>query len=228
MAKEERFPATVSVSLLLTHGRSNRLFLTRHGVEAGQKESWGLIAGGVKEGESPWDAAMREAKEEANIEAKNIIFVRGRNSLEPHVALIRGKEKDSVGLVFEATYSGPKVPMSGWEIEGDNSVDRVELFSWQRVLGLLDDESQIYRPEFNYPQLIRWTLKNGGSDERRKGIINRWLLDKYESIPGLIRREVSGSWDYIPPYNEWMGMPGIRGIPSRTNFARERFLKRIV
>jgi len=232
MTNEERFPSSVSVSLLLTHGRSGRLILTRHGIKTGEgKESWGLIAGGVERGEDPWRAAMREAKEEAGFSGEHIIFVRGRNNLEPHVALVLGEDKNHLGLVFDTTYSGPRVSMDGWDVADDRSVDRVGLFSWQRVLKLLDDQTQIYRPEFNYPQMVRWILKDC-RDESRAGGIERWLLDREGSIPGLTRRRMaetgdvrkfSDRWDYIPLYDSWMGMPGIRGVPSRTNFARERF-----
>lgn len=224
----ERFPASVSVSLLLTHGRSDRLLMTRHGVKKGQGETWGLIAGGVEKGETVWDAAVREAREEAQLNQENIIFVRGRNDFEPHVALIKGENKISLGLVLDVTYSGPKVPLGGWDVVGDRSVDRVEFFSWQKVLSLLDDKSRIYRPEFNYPQLLRWILKSCWTDSRRIEATNKWLLERAQDIEGLYRRtDKQGSilniWSYVPPYNHWMTKPGIHGLPSKTNFARRRF-----
>lgn len=229
----ERFPASVSVSLLLTHGRSGSLFLTHHK----ENDSWGLIAGGVEKNENPWDSFVREAWEEAHISGKNIIFVRGRDSFEPHVALIKGKDKTRIGLVYSATYSGPKIPLDGWDIEGDDSVDRVELFSWQRVLSLLDGNPVLYRSEFNHPQLVRWLLKDhvGSLSSKRVAIIDAWLSDRTETIPGLSRREnqegsvstkLSDRWDYIPPYNDWMNIPNIRGNQRQTNFARHRFAQK--
>ena len=179
---KERFPGSVSVSLLLTHGRSNRLLLTRHGVKNGESERWGLIAGGVEKGESAWDAAVREAWEEANIRQENIIFVHGRNDFEPHVALFKREDKISLGLVLDVTYSGPKVPLDGWDIVGDKSVDRVEFFSWRRVLELLDDESRIYRPDFNYPQLLRWMLKGSWYNQTRIKSTNEWLFGRASEI----------------------------------------------
>lgn len=228
---KERFPATVSVSLLLTHGRSGRLLMTRHGVKDGESESWGLIAGGVDYRENAWDAAMREAWEEARIRPECIIFVRGTNPLEPHVAMVRGEDKIRLGLVFDVTYSGPKVPLGGWNIENDASVDRARFFPWQEVLGLLEDSSKIHRSEFNYPQLLRWTLSNGWRSRKRSEAICQWLLARERAVPGLYRRRDSdGSnivhWEYTPPYNEWTRATGIHGLPSRTNFARERFYSR--
>jgi 8-oxo-dGTP pyrophosphatase MutT (NUDIX family) len=226
----EEIKAELSVSFLLTHGRSNRLFLTRHGVKQGNSETWGLIAGRVDKGENLYEAVLREAKEEANIERENIIFVRGRNNLEPHPVVILGEEYNWGGYVFDATYSGPKLPMDGWDISGDRSVDRVELFDWRRVLGLLNKPEKIYRPEFNFAQMMRWIMMDyGGGNENRKVYTNRWLLDRQGKIEGLVCHgrlffdKLSDNWDYIPPYNRWMEMPGIRGNPRKTNFARERY-----
>lgn len=225
-----RFKAELSVSFLLTHGRSNRLFLTRHGVKENNPETWGLIAGGVEKGENPLEAALREAKEEADINQENIIFVRGRNNLEPHPVVILGEEKNWGGYVFDATYSGPSVPMEGWNIYGDESVDRVELFDWRRVLHLLDKPEKIYRPEFNFSQMMRWIMMDyGGGNKNRLEFTNWWLQERRGKIEGLrckgrlMLEKLSDNWDYIPPYNSWMEMPGIRGWPARTNFARERY-----
>lgn len=227
---KERSPATVSVSLLLTHGRAGRLLLTRHGIKEGEPESWGLIAGGVRMGENPWDAALREAWEEANIEPENIIFVKGRDSLEPHVAMIRGEDKIRLGLVFGVTYSGPKVPLDGWEIGHDSRVDRVKFFTWREILDLIDNEPKIYRPYFNTPQLLRWTLTTCWQGSVRTQATCQWLLQRSEKIPGLsLRKGLDGTridhWQYTPPYNEWVNTPWIHGRPSETNFARERFFR---
>ncbi|MFC1790297.1 NUDIX hydrolase [Patescibacteria group bacterium] len=225
---QERFPSTVSVSLLLTHGRAGRLLMVKQGLKDGESKSWGPIAGGVDQGENAWDAALREAWEEARIPPEHIIFVRGRDSLEPHVALIRGDDKNSLGLVFSVTYSGPRVPLDGWDIDGDKSVDRTRFFTWQEVLNLMDSSSEIYRPDFNFPQLLRWTLANSWRSQKRARVINQWLSEREEAIPGLCKRKGSGEtllagWHYTPPYNQWMEVPGIHGDPNKTNFARARF-----
>lgn len=222
VTNKEGFPSSVSVSLILTHGRSKRLLLTRHGVQDNESESWGLIAGGVGKGENAWQAAIREAREEANIREENIIFVQGRNKLNPHVALIRGEDKIRLGLVFDVTYSGPKVPLNGWQVEGDSSVDKVKFFTWREILQLLEDRTSIYRAEFNFPQLIRWTLKHYEINEKRMSVINEWLHNNEENIPGLLKD--GDTWRYCPPYNDWMTTPGIHGDPQKTNFARERFI----
>lgn len=219
----ERFPAELSVSILLTHGRSGRLFLTRHGVKQRNEPSWGLIAGGVDgEDKDPWDAVLREAKEEANINKENIIFVRGRNSMEPHAVMVRWPNRNVGGYVFDATYSGTKVPIGGYDIMQDKKVDRVELFTWQRVLELLDGDEKIYLPEFNEVQLLRWTMRENGIAENRVKLVKSWLESHLGKIDGLYKNK-DGVIEYIPPYNQWMTMPGIRGKPEKTNFARNRF-----
>ena len=217
----ERFPAIVSVALLITHGRSGRLLLTRHGLLHGNRESWGPVAGGVEEGESAWVAALREAKEEANLSPENLIFVRGKDSFDPHVALINIEDKISLGLVYDVTYSGPKVSFEGWNITNDQSVDRVRYFTWQETLDLLEKPDKIYRPEFNIHQLIRWNIKHMRKSTKRNETVGNWLQLNNETFPGLLN--TSNNWTYTPPYNSWVNLPNIHGDPARTNFARKRF-----
>lgn len=234
---KERFPASVSVSLLLTHGRSGRLFMVRHPVVTGfgNQHLWGLIAGGVKPGENPWQVALREAQEEANIGGKNIIFVAGRDPLEPHVALIQGLDKDRVGLVYSTTYSGPKFPFSGKQISDDPNVDMVACFSWRQVLVMLKaPQLNLYRPEFNFAQLMRWTIEKAarGKNLSRAKEVDTWFTEMQPSLEGLrimgesdIEKpsDLLSKWSYAPLYNAWMMAKDIHGDPRRTNFARRRF-----
>ena len=224
----ERMPSTVSGALLLTQGKTGRLLLVRHGIEKPESESWGLIAGGIQQGENAWEAVMREAWEEAQIAQENIIIVRGRDCREPHVALLRGNDKTRVGIVFSATYSGPAVNLDGWDITGDEDVDRARFFTWRAVLNLMEMDDKIYRPEFNFPQLLRWTLDNTWRSFHRRFVTSRWLQDREHLIPGLSKGSDLDSfglpnWIYIPPYNEWLQQSGIHGNPRKTNFARKRF-----
>lgn len=226
---KERFPASISVSLLLTHGRSGRLFMVRHGQE------WGLIAGAVEIGENPWHAILRESQEEAHINSENIIFVKGRDTFDPHVILIRGEDKNRIGLVYGATYSGPKFPFEGNDIKDDKSINRVACFSWKQILNILEDpDKNIYRPEFNFPQLIRWTLEHASRSKylSRALVVDNWFLEKQENIKGLTLKdtkkiekpsELLSKWNYVPNYNSWMTAKNIHGDPSKTNFARSRF-----
>jgi 8-oxo-dGTP pyrophosphatase MutT (NUDIX family) len=224
----ERAPGSISASLLLTQGTSNRLFLTRHGVLQGEPPTWGLIAGGVELGENGWDAVLREAREEANIEPSNIIFARGRNDTRPHVAVLNTPDKVRVGLVYDVTYSGPQIPGFYKNISGDKSVDRIELFSWQQILRLLETPEHIYRAEFNHPQLIRWLLMDYGGNPKRTNIINNWIYEHPTTIPGRLTRISTNSerlfdqWEYIPPYDSWLASPSIHGRPEQTNYARRR------
>lgn len=228
----ERFPGQIYVALLLTHGRSNRLLLTRHLRDGVEK--WGPVAGGVEQNEGPWEAVVRETNEEAGIPSSSIIFVRGRDSVEPHVALLPGNDKNKIGLIYSATYSGPKIPLDGWEVKGDEKVDQAAFFPWQNVCKLLERGTEgIYAPEFNIPQLIRWLI-NSPVGVKNAYDIHKWLAKNMDSFPGLTclydknsfasQSTLPKVWKYIPPYNEWMNMSWIHGVPARTNFARKRFL----
>lgn len=229
MLSPDRDPASLSVALLLTHGRSNRLFLTRHGVLQGLPETWGLLAGGVKMSDpDPWDAMLRETKEEGDIDRENIIFVHGRNDTRPHVALIHRPDKLSIGLVYDATYSGRKIPLDGWKITEDTKVDFVKPFTWQAVLLLLQQPEKIYHADFNVPQLIRWLLFDYGGYPHRTNVISDWLHQNRETIPGTLTlsnpaaTKLNQRWTYIPPYDAWLTAHGLYGLPEKTNFARSR------
>ena len=181
-------------------------------------------------GENPWQAVLRETTEEANIKEENIIFVRGRDSMEPHVALLRANDKDRVGLVYSATYSGPKLPFEGKDVTGDESINKVACFSWKEILKKLETPDSLYRPEFNFPQLIRWTIEQAVRSRKlsRVIIVDNWLLKKQSYIGGLelleegiIKHpiELSSKWRYTPPYNSWMMAKNIHGDPRKTSLA---------
>lgn len=203
--------------------------MVRQGEKSRTPGTVGLIAGGVELNDpSPLDAGFREALEETEIKRDHIIFVRGRNDPRPHVAPIIGPDKIHMGLVFDMTYSGPRVPLAGWDIRGDK-IDRVEIFTWQQILHLLDNPDQIYRPEFNTPQFIRWLLLNHGGNPQRTKTVDAWFQNR--NIEGLRRRQDSNitdrstllsKWEYIPPYENWLTLPQLFGNPQKTNFARTR------
>jgi 8-oxo-dGTP pyrophosphatase MutT (NUDIX family) len=203
--------------------------MTRHGVRQGSPETWAPIAGGIDLSDpNAYEAGIRETLEEAHIKREHVIFVRGRNYLAPHVALLQGPDKSQVGLIFDVTYSGPKIPFA-WEIHDDPKVDRVELFPWQRVLRLLENPDSIYRPDFNVSQLLRWTLMNHGGTASRTNAVDAWLREHAEAFPGLRLRpnrtkapRLLDRWEYIPPYDDWWLTPNIHGSPRLTNFARAR------
>jgi len=227
MASPDRAPSSISVALLLTHGRSNRLFVTEQNIN--NERTIGLIAGGVDLLDpNPFAAAVREATEEAKLDPETIIFVKGRNSLEPHVVFVNGLDKIRLGLVYDATYSGPKVSLEGWEIQGDKKVDHVKLFTWRQVITLLENPDQIYRAEFNIPQFLRWIFFDYGGNQSRTETINNWLARNEKNFPGLQQKpdpkteSINDVWEYTPPYQEWTTVDGLLGRPNKTNFARKR------
>lgn len=224
----DRFMASVSVSILLTHGRSGRLILVRHG------QTWGLPAGAVESTETPWNALLREIKEETNLNKENIIFVNGVDKTLPEPILLRGLNKNRVGFIYGATYSGPKIPFDGWDIIGDKTINMAACFTWQNVLKLLDSPEEIYRPEFNFPQLIHWSIEKASKSKwlSRSQLLDLWLTENQDKVKGLrlltnikISRssDLLKKWSYAPPYNEWTLGKNIHGDPRKTNFARSRF-----
>ena len=59
---------------------------------------WGLIGGGIKEGETPLEALKREVQEESNIEIHDIKYLASRDVLQK----LKGKEHLIVGHLFAA------------------------------------------------------------------------------------------------------------------------------
>lgn len=59
---------------------------------------WGLIGGGIKDGETPLEALEREVKEESNIEIHDIEYLMSRDIVQK----LKGKDIPIVGHLFVA------------------------------------------------------------------------------------------------------------------------------
>jgi 8-oxo-dGTP pyrophosphatase MutT (NUDIX family) len=176
MGEKERFLTSVSVGLIL-EVRGERLLLV-HNRDPETKEAlgWGLIAGGV-ELESPAEAILREALEEAGIRPRNIIFSLNRRDSRPDVICMPGIRKPRLGLVYRAKYSGPRLPSEGWRIQGDRKVDWARPFLPMEVAGLVDGTGSKYRGIYrrklmSHSWWIGW-LKDG---ENQRNLPNGWMV----------------------------------------------------
>jgi 8-oxo-dGTP pyrophosphatase MutT (NUDIX family) len=99
---------------VLPRDASGRILLVRQANPGG----WGTIGGAIEPDESPAEAAVREAKEEANIDVAlgPVIAVQGGPGFR--VTYANGDEAAYVSIVYDATItSGTPAP------DGDETVD---------------------------------------------------------------------------------------------------------
>ncbi len=120
----------------------NRLLLVRHTVEEEGKEFWLLPGGGVEENEYSYDAALREVKEETNIDI-NIINL-----------LFNLEEKTDDGLrctnyfLGEYKYGDLKLGMDPEFDEDKQVLSGVRYFTREEIQNLPDVYPEIIKDEF--------------------------------------------------------------------------------
>jgi len=136
----ERWPATVSVALIMVNGDGSLLLVHKR-----KTDQWSLPAGGLQKGENGEQAAFREAREETGLGPDD--FERPF-LINPDVLFITGNTKTSVGLLYIMRL---KV---GWReqrlmSDSNEEVDLVRPFSRLEIEKLLDHPETIYKPEFN-------------------------------------------------------------------------------
>ena len=108
-----------SVSVLPAD-EAGRILLVR---EAGQDDGWGTVGGAVEPGESPADAAVREAREEigADIELTRLVDVVGGPDYE--VTYPNGDRVAYVAAVYEARI------VDGSPAPGDGEISELAWFA---------------------------------------------------------------------------------------------------
>lgn len=152
--KRERLPSTVSVALLLSNNPENTgvVGFFRELILVRKRDSgkWGLIAGGILEGEDTRVAALRELTEETNLGGESVeIKFRSRE-----IKLLPGKEKTSVGIIYEAKVKRV-IPRDGYEPNSEE-IDLVKPFTIEDLLQLRQHPEMIYKPEFNLYLIDYW------------------------------------------------------------------------
>lgn len=171
---KERWISTPSISVMLRpDSRGNGLILVRN------FDEWGIPAGGLKKGEYLVDGIRREIQEETNITEGNIYFTnlygnRILNVQPVYTLTDPQQDKTSIGLVFMATYHGPRLPNDGWEIESDKKVRQAKPFKLKEIVKLLNNHLEgnetVYRQVFNFPLLVTWLLLNN-----KAKYVRQWL-----------------------------------------------------
>jgi ADP-ribose pyrophosphatase YjhB (NUDIX family) len=78
---------------------AGQLLLVRH---AGQGEEWGIVGGAVEIGESPAEAAVREAREEIGVEIRLIRLIDVLGGPEYEITYPNGDRTAYVASVYEA------------------------------------------------------------------------------------------------------------------------------
>jgi 8-oxo-dGTP diphosphatase len=120
----------------------NRLLLVRHTVSKENTEFWILPGGGLEENEYSWDAAVREVKEETNLDI-NVIDL-----------LYTLEEKTEQGLrctnYFLGEITGGKLNLgSDPEFDENNQVlSDVRFFTKEEIQGLDRVYPQVMKDEF--------------------------------------------------------------------------------
>ncbi|MBF9132784.1 NUDIX domain-containing protein [Plantactinospora sp. S1510] len=127
-----RLRAAVGSELLLLPSASvlpvdeaDRLLLVRH---RGHHDGWGLVGGAVEFGESPAEAAVREAREEIGVEIRlrRLLDVLGGRDYE--VSYPHGDRVAYVTAVYEAEIVAGTPLADGDELSEVRWFDRRELF----------------------------------------------------------------------------------------------------
>lgn len=142
---KERWPTTTSVALQLY----DRTFRTLYLVRKRDSQQYGLIAGGIEQGEQPNCAMFRELENETGLTEKDVGFLG-----TPKVFTVPQEEKTSIGLVFR-TRVNAEIPKEGLAVESDE-VDLLKPFSKRELWQLLKEEDKIYKPSFNIPAIEDW------------------------------------------------------------------------
>lgn len=198
MFENERLITKTSVSVLLGISRSRRIVLVRQS----QTGQWGLPAGGIKSGELLIPALRREVREETNIPEENVYF-----DPRPHVVCLPEADKTHIGLVFHGDVISMSPPaISGWEVLGDAKVNFAKPFSPREIFRLIENPERIYRPEFNFHQLMRWlTMVSEVREGKYYQYIDEWFERMVGVVAGLSITENTifadyRRWKYTPPY----------------------------
>ncbi len=122
-------PATIT---LVSHG--NKILLIKN--KNTEFKHYGLVSGFVEAGETAEECAMREIKEETNIEVKNLKYIGSQAWPYP----------DQLMLAFKAEYKSGKIKIQESEIEDAR---------WFDISSLPPDE------ELPHPGSVAWRILNG-------------------------------------------------------------------
>mgnify|MGYP001583285597 CR=1 FL=1 len=135
----------------------NKVLLTRQSSEADQPNKWGLPAGGVEEGETLSEAAIRETREEIGIDVTLTSFVQA-------IILRRPKREDTLVIIYKGKIKdGQKIKPDGKEVVG---------YSWTSK-----DDIEKDKVEWRHPFFKKFVLK---SFERKTNQLDAIEIVRYK------------------------------------------------
>lgn len=138
--KKERLPVSVS-SAVFIEDEQGRLLLVQQAAER-KEYKWGPPAGGLEPHEDPIDAALREVREELNVDVE-LLNILGIYSVD------RGEKASGIGFVFRGKIiSGTIYPKEG-------EINSFRFYSPQEIEKLIKD-GLIYKPEYNLDGIKDW------------------------------------------------------------------------
>jgi 8-oxo-dGTP pyrophosphatase MutT (NUDIX family) len=139
---------STSVGLLLANGFAykDRLILAQKRVTG----LWGLVAGGLEEGEDEEAAMWRELREETDL-------TRGEVEIDfrhPRIKISPQTGRSSTGIIFKGVLKAT-VREFEKEVPGPE-IARVRSFSIGELVRLVQEGDGLYRPDFNRPIIKEW------------------------------------------------------------------------
>lgn len=150
---------SVSVAALVTYRKDTDgevLLLVRK-----KNGKWGLPAGGIRihneedRPETPLEALSRELREETSLD---LPFIDKKPKLlavlnHPHPTM----QRNSLGIIYKLSFGNDEPELA--EIEDSGEIEQVQFFNLKELRDLLEDDGNIYRPDFNVG-IIRWWVRN--------------------------------------------------------------------
>lgn len=138
--ERKRLPVRVSSAVLIEDEGGKLLLLQQAAEEKGYK--WGPPAGRMNSFEDPMMTAIRETREETNVEIELIDIV----GIYP---VRRGEHATSLGFVFRGKIKEQEIKLAKGEIKN------YRFFSLEEI-NELQEQDKLYRPEYNIPAIIDW------------------------------------------------------------------------
>ncbi len=141
--KSERLPVSVSAAVYIEDDKGRLLLLQQSAKRKGRR--WGPPAGGMHAHESPVDNAIRETKEEINVDVESLDVL----GIYP---TDRGNYSTGIGFVFRARIIAGEIRPSPDEINDYRFFTATEIESLIR-------EDMLYKPEYNLQGIKDWLEK---------------------------------------------------------------------
>lgn len=141
--KSVRLPASVSAAVFIEDDKGRLLLLQQAAKRKGHR--WGPPAGGIHSHESPIDTALRETKEEIDVDVE-LLDVLGIYPTD------KGDSSSGIAFVFRARIIAGEIRPNPDEISD------YRFFSASEIESLIT-ENMLYKPEYNLQCIEDWLEK---------------------------------------------------------------------